>query len=162
MRQTPIAIVAAALFAVSVHAAIRPNTALDRAPPDPIYEVEPGERPGYLWTPGCWTWDGKRMVWEPGQWLKERPGYEWIPAGWEKRADKWYYVKGFWQENPGNEEVADPSDDEEEVAPAAPEPTAAVAPKKEKKAKATKARKPVRTRSPNYKDERIWPTINHH
>jgi len=31
-------------------------------PPAPRYEVVPAARPGYLWAPGVWTWNGSKHL----------------------------------------------------------------------------------------------------
>ena len=60
------------------------------APPPPV------PRPGYVWTPGYWAWDGYRHVWVEGQWIAPRPGYVWVEPYWERRGPNWYFVEGRW------------------------------------------------------------------
>ena len=56
------------------------------APPAlPVYTqpVIPG--PGYIWTPGCWSWNANisEYYWVPGAWvLAPRPGLLWTPGYW--------------------------------------------------------------------------------
>ncbi len=76
---------------------------VDLAPPAPRYEVVPVARPGYVWAPGFWFWEGRRHVWHPGHWVVERPGYIWVADGWEQRGPRWHYNPGHWE--PRVEEV---------------------------------------------------------
>lgn len=157
MRRSHIAI-AVALFALSVHAATRPVPPLDRAPPEAVYEVTPPERPGYTWTQGCWHWDGKRMVWHPGNWVKNRAGYTWVPDGWEKRADKWYFAQGYWQANEDEEEYVEDTEEPSDAVAGASSSTKAVTAKK----KVAKATKKKRVKKNDYANTRLYPKIEHH
>lgn len=149
MLRRPYIVIIAALFSVSAAAASRVSPPLDREPPAPIYEVEQPERPGYIWAPGCWKWDGKRLVWGAGRWLAKRPGYTWVPDGWEQRADKWYYAQGYWEEDGSavaeTVDTPPPVDDVAEATPAKP------------KVKKKRAPKPI-----DYSDKRIWTRVIQH
>ncbi len=68
-------------------------------PPAPIVEVVPAPRPGYVWTPGYWAWEGHRHVWVQGAWIAERPGYSYAPGHWERHGDRWQFAPGRWQEH---------------------------------------------------------------
>lgn len=81
---------------------------ISTAPPEPIYEVDPGSRAGYVVAPGYWFWDGKRHVWKPSRWIEAREGYEWVPDRWEQRGDKWALEPGHWRLAEGYEEIIDP------------------------------------------------------
>src|SRR4051812_46021072 len=54
------------------------------APPAPQYEVAPSPRPGYVWAPGYWQWNGSQHVWAPGRWEQVRQGYRFSPERWER------------------------------------------------------------------------------
>ena len=62
-------------------------------------EVEraPPPRPGYIWAPGYWRWQGNRHVWTDGRWLRERPGYRWVPDRWEPHGRMYRLVQGHWE-----------------------------------------------------------------
>jgi hypothetical protein len=70
---------------------------IDIAPPPPRAEPIPPPRPGYVWAPGHWYWDGRRHVWRPGRWLHERQGYRWVPDVWIPKGERWHYVPGHWE-----------------------------------------------------------------
>ena len=108
-------------------------------PPEPIYEVEVGERPGYILTPGYWHWDGKRYLWHTGRWLKTREGYNWVPDGWVQRGDKWRFAPGYWEVAEGYEEVVEKLAEEKSVASTT-------------KKKSKKYRRKI-----NYNDPNKWP-----
>jgi len=77
--------------------------ALDAAqPPPPLPEYEQPElsQPGYLWTPGYWSYtegSGGGYYWVPGAWVAPPlPEYLWTPSywGWDGHRYKFHY--GFW------------------------------------------------------------------
>ena len=70
---------------------------LGLAPPPPRYEVVQEVRPGHVWIPGFWYWEGHRHVWADGHWEKARPGERWVPARWEQRGDRHHYEPGRWE-----------------------------------------------------------------
>jgi hypothetical protein len=51
--------------------------------PAPQVEVIPvSPAPDYVWTPGCWSWDGSVWVWFGGYWgYPVRPGHVWHNGG---------------------------------------------------------------------------------
>lgn len=71
------------------------------APPPPRVEVIPEPRPGFIWAPGYWEWEGGQHVWMAGHWIGERPGYVWIPDRWEEHEDEgghgWHHARGHWE-----------------------------------------------------------------
>lgn len=143
----------ATLLATGAYAA---HQDIDQPPPaEPVYEVTPGERPGYYYAPGYWRWDGKRHIWTPSRWIVDRPGYSWVPDGWEKHGTKWHFAKGYWIDPATGEEyeeavTASTSYDKPD---AAPSDTAAK----------SKTKKPAkRIRKPDYSNKRIWPRVVHH
>lgn len=95
---------AAAMLAVSV-AAFLPSTAsaqvgvsvvIGDAPPPPRFESMPVMRPGYVWAPGYWNWDGYRHVWSAGHWESERHGYQYRRAEWIRADGGWRLDPGGW------------------------------------------------------------------
>jgi hypothetical protein len=79
------------------HARVNLDVDIGVAPPAPQVEVVPAARPGYVWTPGYWNWDGGRHVWVGGTWVAERPGYAYAPARWEERNGRHHFVAGHWE-----------------------------------------------------------------
>lgn len=74
---------------------------LNDAPPPPREEVIPAPRPGWVWHPGYWNWNGHEHVWIGGSWAKERPGYIWVPERWEQRDGRWVMSPGRWDRHKG-------------------------------------------------------------
>jgi hypothetical protein len=70
---------------------------LNVGPPPPIVEAVPEPRPGLVWVPGYWEWDGRRHAWREGHWLHARPGWVWEPAHWEEREGRWFFYPGHWE-----------------------------------------------------------------
>jgi hypothetical protein len=66
------------------------------APPAAIVET-PAPRPGYVWAPGFWRWEGHRHVWVGGHWLRGRPGYHWTPDRWTEHGGRYHYEPGRWE-----------------------------------------------------------------
>ena len=66
------------------------------APPVPRVEVVPPPRPGYVWGPGYWRWDGHRHVWAEGRWMRARHGNVWVPEHWNQKGNHWVFVPGHW------------------------------------------------------------------
>jgi len=68
-----------------------------RVPP-PAPRIEPVvQRPGFVWTPGYWRWDGRRYDWVAGRYEHSRPGFRWTAAGWERGPNGvWHFHEGYW------------------------------------------------------------------
>jgi hypothetical protein len=71
------------------------------APPAPIDEIAPTERPAgsqFTWIPGYWGWDQGRNshIWVSGCWRATPPGMYWAPGYWNKVSGGWEWVAGFW------------------------------------------------------------------
>jgi hypothetical protein len=70
------------------------------APPPPRYEVVPAPRPGYVWAPGYWHWDGHRHNWMAGHWETQRVGYRYVQPRWERYyeggRERWRYSAARW------------------------------------------------------------------
>ena len=67
-----------------------------RPPPDRV-EVIPAGRPGYVWVPGYYRWDGRQHVWVRGRYVVERRGYRWHPAHWEESSGRYHFEQGHWE-----------------------------------------------------------------
>lgn len=117
---------------------------IKQAPPEPIYEVNPGERPGFILSPGYWRWNGTRHVWRPARWVAIREGYLWTPDRWEQRGDKWTLAAGHWAPDPA---YVDIEEDVSSQSVSATETRAAEPVKKYTK----------RVRKPDYSDPTQYP-----
>ncbi|HXA46504.1 MAG TPA: YXWGXW repeat-containing protein [Burkholderiaceae bacterium] len=83
------ALTADAQIGVSVHVGVRP--------PPVRYERAPEYRPGHVWAPGYWGWNGNAHVWYGGHWEGERPGYRYVPAAWVLVDGEWVFNAAYWQ-----------------------------------------------------------------
>jgi WXXGXW repeat (2 copies) len=93
------ALVAPAMFTPAA-AQVDLNLSIGVPPPAPMYEPVPVARPGYVWAPGFWRWDGGRHVWAPGYWMAARPGYHWTADRWAHEGGGWRHVPGHWDHGP--------------------------------------------------------------
>jgi WXXGXW repeat (2 copies) len=66
------------------------------APPASRVEVVPAARPGYVWAPGYYAWNGRAHVWHGGSWMRERRGYHWVAPAWSPNGARWHYREGYW------------------------------------------------------------------
>lgn len=74
------------------------TTTITTAPPPVRYEAVPPPRPGWIWAPGYWRWDGyaRRHVWVGGYWVRGRPGYRYVPGRWDHYGPGWRFRQGYW------------------------------------------------------------------
>jgi hypothetical protein len=91
----------ASLFAAAVVGApgvaqARTYVDIDVAPPPPRVEVVPGPRPGYVWIPGAWDYNGHRHVWLRGHWVREHRGRHWVEDRWVQNGNRWHHDRGHW------------------------------------------------------------------
>ena len=73
--------------------------AVDIAPPPlPVYDQPPIPAPGYIWTPGYWTWDDDTgYYWVPGTWvLPPEPALLWTPGYWGWNDGVYAFHEGYW------------------------------------------------------------------
>lgn len=77
------------------HACGHVGLSINLAPPPPRHE-RAIVRPGYVWTPGVWRWNGRRHVWVRGYYVPERPGYAYRPAYWRQYGPRWRLHAGYW------------------------------------------------------------------
>ena len=75
-------------------------------PEKPVYEVEQGDRKGYLWANGYWSWNGKQHVWQSGRWIKQRSGYVWVGDTWAHRGAMWHLYPGHWEKDQNEDQAA--------------------------------------------------------
>ncbi len=84
----------ASVHAPSAQAAV---VDIDVAPPAPRVIVAPPPRPGFIWAPGYWHWNGRAHVWHDGYWVHERHGYHWVPEAWVSRGPHYHFQRGRWE-----------------------------------------------------------------
>jgi hypothetical protein len=91
--------------AVAQDAACAPVNAVETAPPPlPTYDQPPLPGPGYLWSPGYWSWDEDQgdYYWVPGTWVEPpRAGLLWTPGYWGGFAGGYIFHPGYWGDRVG-------------------------------------------------------------
>jgi hypothetical protein len=66
-------------------------------PPLPVYEQPPLPAPGYLWTPGYWSWNNYDYYWVPGTWVQPpQPNVLWTPGYWAFSNGVFAFNPGYW------------------------------------------------------------------
>jgi hypothetical protein len=66
-------------------------------PPLPVYEQPPLPDPGYLWTPGYWSWNNFDYYWVPGTWVQPpQPNVLWTPGYWAFSNGIFAFNPGYW------------------------------------------------------------------
>jgi hypothetical protein len=88
---------AAAFFPTQALAEVSFQIVIGNAPPPPRYEVVPGPRQGYVWSPGYWNWDGRQHAWVAGHWENSRRGQRYQRSEWRQGHDGWRLTRGGWQ-----------------------------------------------------------------
>ena len=78
-------------FAQTVTFDPEPGIVVNRAPPNPIEEIPPNQRPegvNIAWIPGYTAWDDERndYLWVSGVWRAPPPGREWVSGYWGRSA----------------------------------------------------------------------------
>jgi WXXGXW repeat (2 copies) len=69
---------------------------IEVAPPAPRVVAVPPPRPGYVWAPGYYRWDGHRHVWVDGRFIRERRGFHWVPEHWAEHHRRYHFEPGHW------------------------------------------------------------------
>jgi hypothetical protein len=66
-------------------------------PPLPVYEQPEIPAPGYIWTPGYWSYGPEGYFWVPGTWV-EPPvvGLLWTPGYWGWSEGLFVWNAGYW------------------------------------------------------------------
>ena len=79
----------------------KPGIVVTQAPPPPIEELPPEQRPtgdNVTWIPGYWAWDDERenFLWISGTWRDLPPGREWMVGYWSESTQGHQWVSGYW------------------------------------------------------------------
>lgn len=88
-------------FAQVVSFTPQPGAIAPKAPPDPIEEIPPDQKPdgpNVAWIPGYWTWDDDRtdFLWVSGVWRSLPPGRQWVPGYWTGTDQGFQWISGYW------------------------------------------------------------------
>jgi hypothetical protein len=67
------------------------------APPAPRVVEVPPPRPGFVWAPGYYRWDGHQHVWVDGHFMREHRGSHWVPEHWDERHGRYHFEPGHWE-----------------------------------------------------------------
>ena len=71
-------------------------------PPLPVYDQPPIPEPGYLWTPGYWSYNSVDYYWVPGTWVEPpQPGLLWTPGYWGFVGGTYVFNRGYWGSHVG-------------------------------------------------------------
>ena len=97
-----------AAFAETVTYDPQPGIVVAKAPPEPIEELPPNQRPegdNVAWIPGYWAWDDDRddYLWVSGTWRALPPGRQWVPGYWGKVSEGYQWTSGYWADAKVNE-----------------------------------------------------------
>lgn len=97
----PVLVVATALLsgAVAPPALCAAGLEIEVAPPPPRIIHAPPPRPGFVWAPGYYRWDGHRHIWVDGRFIRERRGAHWVPEHWVEHHGRWRFEPGHWAPN---------------------------------------------------------------
>jgi hypothetical protein len=91
------AVAAALLIGVVAPAFSAVGVEIELAPPAPRVIVAPAPRPGFVWAPGYYRWDGRSYVWVDGRFIRERRGFRWVPEHWDERRGRYHFEPGHWE-----------------------------------------------------------------
>jgi hypothetical protein len=87
-------------FAETVAFDPEPGIIVPKAPPEPINEIQPDQKPdgNVDWIPGYWGWDDDRndFIWISGTWRAVPPGRRWVPGYWIVTAEGYQWIAGYW------------------------------------------------------------------
>jgi WXXGXW repeat (2 copies) len=74
------------------------SVSVDIAPPPlPVYEQPEIPGPGYLWTPGYWSYGPDGYFWVPGTWVQPPVvGLLWTPGYWGWSGGLFLWNAGYW------------------------------------------------------------------
>lgn len=95
-------------FAETITFDPEPGVVVPKAPPDPIDEIAPDQRPegaNVTWIPGYWGWDDERSdyLWVSGIWRALPPGRQWVPGYWGTSQQGFQWTSGYWADAAANE-----------------------------------------------------------
>jgi hypothetical protein len=88
-------------FAETVIFDPEPDIVVTAAPPDPIEEMPPEQRPegiNVTWIPGYWAWDDERndFFWVSGIWRALPPGRQYVSGYWGRSEQGFQWTSGYW------------------------------------------------------------------
>jgi hypothetical protein len=91
-------IVAPMLTLPAAQAQIGVALSINIAPPAlPVYEQPPLPAPGYMWTPGYWSYGDAGYYWVPGVWAQPpAAGLLWTPGYWGFESGVYGWHRGYW------------------------------------------------------------------
>ncbi len=95
-------------FAETITFDPKPGMVVKQAPPEPIEELAPDQRPDGAnvdWIPGYWAWDDERndFLWISGVWRALPPGREWVPGYWGRSSRGYQWTPGLWADAQASE-----------------------------------------------------------
>ena len=66
-------------------------------PPLPVYVQPVCPQPGYMWSPGYWSWGDEGYYWVPGTWVPAPAvGLLWTPGYWGWSGGYYRWNAGYW------------------------------------------------------------------
>jgi hypothetical protein len=91
-------ILAPMLALPAAQAQIALSLSINVAPPAlPVYEQPPLPAPGYIWTPGYWSYGEAGYFWVPGVWvMPPTAGLLWTPGYWGFESGVYGWHAGYW------------------------------------------------------------------
>src|SRR5215470_19819323 len=91
-------ILAPMLALPAAQAQISVGLSINIAPPVlPVYEQPPLPAPGYIWTPGYWSYGEAGYFWVPGVWvMPPTAGLLWTPGYWGFESGVYGWHAGYW------------------------------------------------------------------
>jgi len=116
-------------FAETVTYDPEPGIVVRMAPPNPIEEMPPDQRPegvNVTWIPGYTAWDDERndYLWVSGVWRSPPPGRQWMSGYWGRTQLGFQWTSGYWGDAQLNEVEYLPEPPETvEVGPGMPAPS---------------------------------------
>ena len=90
------ALIAAPLFVAQAAHAQSFDLRIGTPPPPPRVIVAPRPRPGYVWAPGYWNWNGRRHVWVDGRYYRNRPHMHYVGPEWRPDGGAYGFRRGGW------------------------------------------------------------------
>lgn len=95
-------------FAETVTFDPEPGIVVRMAPPNPIEEMPPDQRPegvNVTWIPGYTAWDDERndYLWVSGVWRSPPPGRQWMSGYWGRMQLGFQWTSGYWADAQVNE-----------------------------------------------------------
>jgi hypothetical protein len=95
-------------FAETVTFDPQPGFIAPKAPPPPIEELPPEQRPegaNMTWMTGYWAWDDERndFLWVSGIWRAVPPGRQWVSGYWSQSGQGAQWTSGYWADAQASE-----------------------------------------------------------